>query len=289
MKILRAKAMGFCFGVRDALATAQAIPSPEQVTILGELVHNERIVVQLQERGFQVQPESQRDECPVSDDVLITAHGISDWRRRRLLAAGKTLHDTTCPLVINVHRAARMLAREGRHVMVIGRPNHVEVLGIVEDLAEYSVYAHPDDVRDTGHKKLGVICQSTTSPSLALAVRQRIGETHPDADIRYIDTICLPTKDRQQAVLDLLPQIDALVVVGGAHSNNCRALADLARSHDLPAYLVSSAAELQQEWFGPDDVIGVSAGTSTPDDVLESVVSVLEYWSALVPARPAGV
>jgi 4-hydroxy-3-methylbut-2-enyl diphosphate reductase len=249
------------------------------VTILGELVHNEQILVQLQERGFHSLPENRRTELPASPEVLITAHGTSDFRRKELLAAGKILHDTTCPLVRNVHRAAQRLSQEGRHVIVIGRPQHVEVQGIIEELPSFSVFSGPDDVCDTGFRKLGVISQSTTSPSVAAAVRVRVAEAHPGADIRGIDTICQPTKDRQQAVRDILPLIDVLVVVGGAYSNNSRALMELARAHGVAVFHVQSADDLQREWFRLDDTVGLTAGTSTPDGVIDAVVAVLEGWA----------
>lgn len=279
MKVLRAKVLGFCFGVRDALAETDRIDRPEQVTILGELVHNDQVLHQLHARGFRSVPETLRDEIPASSDVLITAHGISDVRRAGLLAAGKTLHDTTCPLVRNVHRAAQRLAAEGRHVMVIGRPQHVEVLGIVEDLPSYSVFARPEDVVPTNHQSLGVISQSTTSPAMADAVRQRIAELHPHSDIRGIDTICQPTKDRQQAVRDLLPEIDKLIVVGGAQSNNSRALAELAHDQGVIVFHVQSAGDLCFDWFSPEDCIGLTAGTSTPDAVIDAVEQVLANWA----------
>ncbi len=283
MKILQAKVMGFCFGVRDALTLTESLPRPEQVTILGELVHNEQVLVQLRGRGFRSLPETRRNEIPDSSDVLITAHGLSDARRGQLLSAGKTLHDTTCPLVRNVHRAAQRLAQEGRHVIVIGKPQHVEVLGIIEDLPSCSVFSRLDDVVPTGHTKLGVISQSTTSPAVAVEVRRRIVKVHPDADIRWIDTICQPTKDRQRAVLDLLPIIDVLVVVGGAHSNNSRALGELARSRGVTVFHVQSAEELRPEWFQPDDCVGLTAGTSTPDVVIDAVAEVLTRWAASFP------
>lgn len=283
MKILRANVMGFCFGVRDALAATEQITDPARVTILGELVHNEQILVQLQDRGFRSVSEERRTEIPASTDVLITAHGLSDVRRAGLISAGKTLHDTTCPLVRNVHRAAQRLAAEGRHVIVIGRPQHVEVLGIVEDLPSFSVFSRPEDVVFTDRTKLGVISQSTTGPATAEAVKARIAAVHPDADIRWIDTICQPTKDRQQAVRDLLPEIDVLVVVGGAQSNNSRALAELARLQQVPVFHVQSAEDLRREWFQPEDRIGLTAGTSTPDDVIDAVAAALERWAESVP------
>ncbi len=279
MNVLRAKVQGFCFGVRDALDAVQKMERPDEVTILGELVHNEQILHQLELRGFRSLPENSRETIPSTSDVLITAHGISDVRRAGLLAAGKTLHDTTCPLVRNVHRAAQKLAAEGRHVVIIGRPNHVEVLGTTEDLPSCSVFARPEDVVALGHNSIGVISQSTTGPALADAVRKRIAELHPRADIRWIDTICQPTKDRQQAVHDLLPGIDKLVVVGGAQSNNSRALAELARNHGVTVFHVQSAADLCLDWFAPDDRIGLTAGTSTPDEVIDAVENVLTHWA----------
>lgn len=283
MKILKSKVMGFCFGVRDAMALTEEISHPDEVTILGELVHNEQVLVQLQSRGFHSLPELNRDAPPASDAVLITAHGISEARRTQLLDAGKQLIDTTCPLVRNVHRAAQRLAEEGRHVIVIGRQQHVEVQGIVEDLPSFSVFSQVDDVIATGHDRLGVISQSTTSPAVAKSVRRRIAELHPEAEIRWIDTICQPTKDRQQAVLDLLPEIDVLIVVGGARSNNSRALAELARHAEIRVFHVQSAADLKREWFGADDRIGLTAGTSTPDDSIDAVFQVLEHWASSQP------
>ncbi|MFO0918554.1 MAG: 4-hydroxy-3-methylbut-2-enyl diphosphate reductase [Planctomycetaceae bacterium] len=286
MRIVRAQVMGFCFGVRDALATTDTIADPEQVAILGELVHNEQVLHQLERRGFRSVGEKQREVLPESPEVLITAHGISDFRRDRLLAAGKILHDTTCPLVRNVHRAAQRLAAEGRHVILIGKPDHVEVLGIVEDLNSYSVFVRPEDVIATGFPRLGILCQSTTSPTVADAVRRQIVAMHPAADLRFLDTICQPTKDRQQAVLDLLPEIDVLVVIGGARSNNCRALAELARRRGVKSLHVQSAADLQRESFGADDCVGVTAGTSTPDDVIETVIARLQAWSTTDDSFP---
>ncbi len=279
MKILLANVMGFCFGVRDALTVAAEIKRPGDVAILGELVHNEQILHQLELRGFRTISENHRGVVPESPEVLITAHGISDIRRAGLLSAGKILHETTCPLVRNVHRAAQRLAAEGRHVIVIGKPDHVEVLGIVEDLASYSIFAKPEDVAVTGFHKLGIVSQSTTSPAVAAAVRRQIAATHPEADLRWIDTICQPTKDRQAAVRDLLPNVDVLVVVGGAHSNNCRALAELAQRHGVRALHVQSAANLSRELFRQIDRVGVTAGTSTPDTVIDGVVALLESWS----------
>jgi len=279
MRIIRARAYGFCFGVRDALAVAQHVPRPEEVTIFGELVHNEQVLGELSDRGFRHTSEAQRT-VPHTDRVLITAHGISDRMRQQFAIAGKRLIDTTCPLVQRVHAAAQRFAAEGRYVIVIGQPGHVEVQGIVEDLPAAAVFAEPEDVIDTGHSLLGIVCQSTTRPDVAAAVRARIAELHSHANIAFADTICQPTRDRQAAVTELLEQVTVLIVVGGLRSNNSRALVEQAAARGVTAYLVQTADDLRVDWFTRDDVVGLTAGTSTPDEVIEAVAARLDEIAA---------
>jgi len=271
MQVLLAEALGFCFGVRDALAIAEQTRHPETVTIHGELVHNERVVSRLTALGFQSSGEDERFAVPATPLVMITAHGISDRERHRLAANGKQLIDTTCPLVQKVHRAAQLLAEEGRHVLVIGRPGHVEVQGILEDLPSGEVVENAAAVRSYPHTRIGIVCQSTTPPRLAADIRAAIHGANPDTDIRFIDTICQPTRDRQEAVVRLLARVDAMVVVGGRNSNNTRELAALCRERGVPAYHVQSAADLDAKWFLDCRAVGLTAGTSTLDETIEEV------------------
>lgn len=284
MRVLRAAHLGFCFGVRDALEVVAQVSVPSEVTIRGELVHNPLVLHQLDVQGFQREPETQRGALPVTQRVMITAHGISDRERNRLLAAGKQLIDTTCPLVTRVHRAAQQLARAGRHVIVIGRPGHVEVQGIIEDLPESTVIPSPGAIPELPSRFLGVVCQSTTPPRLAAEVVSALRERFPDADLQVIDTICQPTRDRQQAVLDLLPQIDALVVVGGKNSNNTRELARLAQERGVPTLHLEHLEELDPRWFAGVRTCGLTAGTSTLDSTVAEVEAVLRN---LVPGPTA--
>lgn len=271
MQILRARAYGFCFGVRDALAVAMTHPTPTQTTIYGELVHNEQVLDRLSERGYASLPETDRSLPAGVTHVLVTAHGISDQTRSELTGRGLTLIDTTCPLVRRVHAAAQAFARDGRRVVIIGQPGHVEVRGIVEDLESASVWLRPDDVRSTGALRLGVVCQTTTRPDVAAAVRTAIEAAHPGADIAFADTICQPTKDRQAALEELIDAATVVVVVGGTRSNNSRALAERARIAGRRAFLVQTADDLDPAWFDEDDIVGLTAGTSTPDDVIAAV------------------
>ncbi|MCX5658698.1 MAG: 4-hydroxy-3-methylbut-2-enyl diphosphate reductase [Planctomycetota bacterium] len=276
-RVLRAQAMGFCFGVRDALAIARAVPRPQDVTIHGQLVHNESITAELHRRGFASVDEADRDASPTSDAVLITAHGISNAQRRRLEAAGKTLIDTTCPLVRRAHDAATRLASGGprnsggRHVLVIGRRGHVEVLGLTGDLPSFDVVESPRDVRNYPHQRLGVVCQTTSADRDVELILAAIRAANPQADIAFVDTVCQPTRDRQEAIERLLDEVTVLVVVGGKASNNTRRLADRAAERGRPAHHIQGPADLDAAWFHPADVVGLTAGTSTPDDVIDAV------------------
>ncbi|MCI0379109.1 MAG: 4-hydroxy-3-methylbut-2-enyl diphosphate reductase, partial [Gemmataceae bacterium] len=258
MKVIVADVLGMCFGVRDALAAIEQVERPESVTIHGELVHNEQVLSRLDARGFCQVHEDRRQALPATDTVLITAHGVSDRERARLASAGKNLIDTTCPLVERAHEAAKKLRDEGYHVLVIGKPGHVEVQGIVEDLPSHQVVSSPEEVKKYPHPRLGVICQTTTQMRHAELIRAAIGKMNPHAEIRFLDTICHPTKDHQKALEKMLDQVQAVVVVGGRNSNNTRQLVARCRERGRAAYHVQTAADLQAEWFDGIDAVGLT-------------------------------
>jgi 4-hydroxy-3-methylbut-2-enyl diphosphate reductase len=275
MRVIRAEVMGMCFGVRDALALVRSLDDPGGVTIHGELVHNEEVLRELAERGFAQTPEGRRHSLPLTERVVVTAHGISRRERRRLLAAGKELIDATCPLVRRVHDVATELQGRGYFVLVVGRPGHAEVEGVVGDLTDYAVVPDPDQVRVYDSRRLGVVCQSTTPPALAARVVETVRRLNPDKEVRFVDTICRPTRERQRAAAALAGRVQALVVVGGAQSNNTRQLAALAEARGVPVAHVRTARDLQRAWLARFQVVGLAAGTSTPDETIEEVYQAL--------------
>ncbi|MBZ0154560.1 MAG: 4-hydroxy-3-methylbut-2-enyl diphosphate reductase [Planctomycetes bacterium] len=283
MQVLRADEMGMCFGVRDALTAIGRVADPTAVTMHGELVHNPEVLAMLDRRGFHRVDEARRG-VPVTPVVLVTAHGVSDRERERLTAAGKQLLDTTCPLVQKAHAAAKELAAEGRRVVVIGRADHVEVRGLVEDLAAPIVVASEAEVRPWPERRLGVVSQTTTPVALARRIVARIRAENPHADVREIDTICGPTKARIEALAALLPRIDALVVVGGHGSNNTRQLVQRGEAAGLRTLHVEHAGELQPAWFAGCRVVGLTAGTSTLPRTIDEVAGWLGRLES-VPVR----
>jgi len=275
MKVIRAEAMGFCFGVRDALTLAGQVAQPADVTIHGELVHNETVLHGLRARGFHLSEEQARTRLTDSPMVMVTAHGISAHERRRLQDAGKQLIDTTCPLVAHVHETAQELQNAGFFVVVIGRRGHVEVCGIVEDLERCAVVERPAEVRTYPHDRLGIVCQTTAAARDVADIRAAIEHKNRDAEIRFVDTVCKPTKDRQAALEDLLDRVGAMVVVGGRNSNNTRRLVARCEERGVPVCHVQKAADLDPAWFSPFETVGLTAGTSTPDEVIEEVCAAL--------------
>ena len=276
MRVRMADHMGMCFGVRDAIDLAHGLAARGPLTVLGDLVHNPDVVAALDAAGVVKAQDLDEIYTPA---VLLTAHGTSDRVKLRLREGGKEVHDATCPLVTRAHVALRKLVDEGRHPVVIGQADHVEVRGLVGDLDEYTVIQTEDDLEslEAWHSaRLGVVAQTTQPLADVLALVEAIRRRYPSADMRFVDTVCQPTKDRQSSLRRLAEESDVVVVVGGPDSNNSRKLRELARSLGRPAYQVSRADELRAEWFAGCHIVGLTAGTSTPEDAIDEVRRRLE-------------
>jgi 4-hydroxy-3-methylbut-2-enyl diphosphate reductase len=274
MEVRVAEHLGMCFGVRDAIDLALDLARQGPVTILGDLVHNPDVVARMDAAGAV----RARDRAEVhTQTVLLTAHGTANRVRLQLEQDGFQVHDAACPLVKRVHVALQKLVAEGRHPVIIGQAGHVEVRGLVGDLIESSVVLHEADLEQlAGRPRLGIVAQTTQPLAKVHELVEAIRRRFPAADIHFIDTVCQPTKERQEALHRLAADCEAVVVVGGPDSNNSRKLTELARRLGRPAYQVANADELRPEWFRGVRIVGLTAGTSTPDEVIDGVRARLE-------------
>ena len=280
MQVRMAEHLGMCFGVRDAIDLALDLTRRGPVTILGDLVHNPDVVARIDAAGAR---RARRPDEIQTDAVLLTAHGTTDRVKLQLRDQGHAVHDATCPLVTRAHLALRKLTAEGRHPVVIGQPNHVEVRGLVGDLDDCTIIQEKGDLAKLDGRlsadpgaRLGVVAQTTQPLEHVTELVEALRARFPRADVRFLDTVCQPTKDRQHSLRLLAAECDAVVVVGGPDSNNSRKLTELARGLGRPAYQVAGPAELRPEWFAGCSVVGVTAGTSTPDPVIAGVRAWLE-------------
>jgi len=274
MEVRTAEHLGMCFGVRDAISMALDLSKKGPVTILGDLVHNPDVVTEMEAAGAVRVHDHEQIRTRT---VLLTAHGTAVRTKREIGSKGYDVHDAACPLVTRVHLAIAKLVAEGRHPVVIGQPGHVEVRGLVGDLSEYTVLADERYIdKLTGYSRLGVVAQTTQPLEHVLEMVSAIRGRFPKSNIRFIDTVCQPTKDRQQALRRLAAECDAVVVVGGPDSNNSRKLTELAQQLGRPAYQGATASELKADWFQGVRVVGLTAGTSTPDSVISQVRECLE-------------
>ena len=269
MKIIRAQHLGMCFGVRDAIALALEHAEAGPLTILGDLVHNPEVLSDLRSKGIATADAVGKVRTRT---VMVTAHGASERTLASTRALGLEVVEATCPLVHVAHRAIKALVRDGYHPVVIGQRNHVEVRGLTEDLDDFHVVLNEDDVQALdGHPRIGVAAQ-TTQPlervqRLVALIRQRF----PQSDVRFIDTVCQPTKERQTAAVELARQSDVVIVIGGANSNNTRELVNTCGRHCSRVHHIQSESDLRPEWFLAAGTVGITAGTSTPDPVIDRV------------------
>ncbi len=271
MKIHLATHYGMCFGVRDALRTTHHAAAQEPVTILGQLVHNPLVDAHLKTLGVQ-RGELSHPQNALTQRVVITAHGASDSARQAWIDAGHSLTDTTCPLVRKAHAALAALIQEGYHPVVVGERNHAEVRGLIGDFPQASVLLEMEDACCIpAHSKLGVISQTTQPLDRVLHLVEAIKRQQPRSEVRFVDTVCHPTKQRQAAMEDLCRRCEVVIVIGGKNSNNTRQLTQKALSLGVRAHQVERPDDLLPEWFHGVTHVGVTAGTSTLDETVRAV------------------
>lgn len=288
-KVIIAKEVGFCFGVKRAInLTKQALSERSDVFILGDLVHNKRVTDELEGKGLR-KVEDYQDE---KGTMVIRAHGLPKAKIQEAKDQGLEVVDATCPIVLRAQEAAQTLERDGYQVVIIGDRNHAEIKGILGALEQPALVVdnieelHEAKANYTLMRKVGVIFQTTHALELC---NQIVNEMLMMCkEIRIINTICRPVQNRQDDAVELASKVQLMVVVGSRTSANTVELAALCRHYNKNTIQVQNADELDYAEFRDCDVVGLASGLSTPEDLVEAVrQKILFHDAEPVAAEPA--
>ena len=276
MNIIVAKSAGYCFGVRDAVNMAyETAEKYGNVYMLGDIVHNERVVSDLEKAGAKV--VKNLDEIPKDSPVLFRAHGTKTdiWKE----AKEKNLNviDATCPLVHEIHHEVKKLESENRQIIIVGDHGHDEVVAIADQVTKRKpiIVSSPEEASKLRrYKRAGVVSQSTQMiENLQDIFKILLQKVY---DLRFVNTICFPTKRNHERIKDLSIDCDIMIVIGSFTSANSKRLTELAKQRNDKSYQVTGKQDLKKEWFVGVETVGISAGASTPDYLIEEVAKKIE-------------
>ena len=276
MKITIAKDAGYCFGVRDAVN--MAYDSAEEfgnVYMLGDIVHNEQVVEDLEHVGTKV-VESLND-VPKGSPILFRAHGTVNGLWEEAKSKKMNIVDATCPLVHEIHHEVKKLAADGRKIIIIGDHGHDEVVAIANQVKGSIIISSPIEALNLKKmKKVGVVSQSTQMIENVQAIVNILMEKA--FDLHFVNTICYPTKRNHEQIKLLAVENEVMIIIGSFTSANSKRLAELSIERNPDSYQVTCAEDLDKIWFKNKKSVGISAGASTPDYLIEEVkIKIQEY------------
>jgi 4-hydroxy-3-methylbut-2-enyl diphosphate reductase len=283
MRILKTEETGFCFGVKRALASLEeAARKHGEVETVGPVVHNQQVVDQFARLGVRVVADPDEIKGGVA---VISSHGLPPRAAEKLQGRGLTIVDTTCPNVHRAQLAARRLVEAGFWLVVFGDPAHPEVKGILGWANEQGVATlESQDIagRPDFPKRIGVLSQTTRNESeFTRFVNDLVSVLLPRVqELSVLNTLCDVTKRRQAAALELARQVDLMMVVGGRNSANTRILAEICSSAGTETHHIETADEIRDEWLARGRSVGVTSGTSIPDNVIGEVMLKLKRHHA---------
>ena len=278
-----AESAGFCFGVK--IAVDSAIKAGEELGgayTNGPIIHNKQVVQFLEK--LNVKQLDENTELKEGDTVIIRSHGVPPEVEQNLKSKGVKVIDATCPFVKKVHEKVRQLVKEGYFVIIIGEKGHPEVVGILGHLKDAGgkgvVIENMEELYEKLPKrnKVGIVAQTTQNEDF---FEKAVGYIASNVEeLKVFNTICDATSIRQEEVKKLAPTVDVMIIIGGKHSGNTNRLAQISKSLNPNTYHIEKADELQEEWFKNAKSVGVSAGASTPDWIINEVVERLKEITA---------
>lgn len=281
MEIIRAKHMGFCFGVAGAINICYKVSQDEKnigkkIYILGMLVHNEYVVEKLKKEGFGIIEEKEllKDSYSLGKDdvVIIRAHGTSEDVYNKLKERNVEIYDATCVFVTHIRKTLIEMEEKGYNILFIGDKNHPEVKGIIsfgknvdvfDTIEELQMY----DIRPD--KKYCLLTQTTLNKKKLEKIKSYLENSFKN--VKILDKVCGATQVRQEAVEELAKKVDILIVIGGKNSSNTKKLYDISIKINSNTYLIQDEKDLQKDWFVGKEKIGITAGASTPEEIVNKI------------------
>ena len=281
MKVTLAKSAGFCFGVKRAvdMVYEQIEDAKERpIYTYGPIIHNEEVVKELAEKGVRVIAEDEDPHGLEPGTVIIRSHGVGRKVKEDLENAGFTIVDATCPFVQKIHRYVAKYAEEGYFVLMVGSESHPEVQGIIGWMPNdsYAVISTPQDLEDLAlaGEKICIVSQTTFNynkfQELVEIIRKK------GYDILVLNTICNATEERQSEAAMIARDVDAMIVIGGKHSSNTQKLFEICKKECQDTYYIQTKEDLDLSVLQSISNVGITAGASTPNKIIEEVQKICQ-------------
>ena len=281
MEVKVAKTAGFCFGVQRAVDKVYELidSCPDRLFTLGPIIHNEEVVNDLEKKGVRVASEEELKTLPEGSTVVIRSHGVGKKVYDQLEECGLSYVDVTCPFVLKIHRIVEKESKAGSHIVIIGDPDHPEVVGICGwCIGPYTVIRTKQDALDfvpPEGKNVCIVSQTTFNynkfKDLVEILRKKRYDNTVLNILNILNTICNATEERQREAKNIAGEVDTMLVVGGRHSSNTQKLFEICKKECGNTYYIQTPVDLDSEMFHRSSCVGITAGASTPKKIIEEV------------------
>ena len=281
MEVKVAKTAGFCFGVQRAVDKVYELidSCPDRLFTLGPIIHNEEVVNDLEKKGVRVASEEELKTLPEGSTVVIRSHGVGKKVYDQLEECGLSYVDVTCPFVLKIHRIVEKESKAGSHIVIIGDPDHPEVVGICGwCIGSYTVIRTKQDALDfvpPEGKNVCIVSQTTFNynkfKDLVEILRKKRYDNIVLNILNILNTICNATEERQREAKSIAGEVDTMLVVGGRHSSNTQKLFEICKKECENTYYIQTPVDLDSDMFQCSSYVGITAGASTPKKIIEEV------------------